>query len=74
MDLSQFDAINLPIDTLVTLSLYFVVAFYTVFSAILYYHWNTYGTDSQVTTLTLILYFATTIPLLVVMTIISFLI
>lgn len=74
MDLSQFEAINLPIDTVVSLSLYFVLAFYAVFSAILYYHWNTYGTDKQVTTLTLVIYFATTVPLLAVMTIISFII
>mgnify|MGYP000544676797 CR=1 FL=1 len=74
MDLSQFDSLNLPIDTLVSLSLYFVLAFYAVFTAIFYYHWNTYGTDKQVTSLTFVIYFATTIPLLVVMTIISLII
>jgi len=62
-------AINFPIETVVMLVFYLILGIYALFSAILYYHWKTYGTDSKVTGLTLILYFATTVPLLVIMAI-----
>lgn len=67
MDFSQISSIDWHINTMVMLSLYFVLAAYTIFTAILYYHWKTYGTDNKVTGLTLILYFSTTIPLLLAM-------
>lgn len=67
--LGNLKAINLPMETIVMLALFLVLGIYAVFSAILYYHWKTYGTDNRVTGLTLILYFATTVPLLVIMTI-----
>lgn len=69
MDLSNFNALNVPLDTLVTLIFYFVLGMYALFSAILYYHWNTYAADGKVTTVTLITYFACTIPLIIVMAI-----
>ena len=74
MDFSEFEALTLPLDSVITLSLYFIIGVYAIFTAILYYHWNTYGTDKKVTALTLIAYFVTTIPLLLAMTIISFII
>lgn len=73
-DFSQIKSINLPIDTLVMLVFYFILGLYAVFSAILYYHWKNYGTDGKVTGLTLILYFTTTIPLLIVMGIMTLII
>tara|TARA_B100000508_G_scaffold135160_1_gene126598 strand:- start:4480 stop:4707 length:228 start_codon:yes stop_codon:yes gene_type:complete len=67
LDFSGTEAFTLPISTLMQLGLYGIAAIYVVFSAILYYHWDTYGTDKKVTATTLLVYFATTIPLLLVM-------
>jgi hypothetical protein len=61
----------LPIDTIITGSLYFIIGAYAIFTGVLYYHWKTYGTDAKITNLTLILYFATTIPLVIIMTIMA---
>lgn len=74
MDFSNVEALNLPFDTLITLSFYFVIGMYAIFSGILYYHWNAYGTDARITTLTLLIFFGTTLPLIVVMGIIVFII
>ncbi len=74
LDLSQFQTIDLPIHTLVMLVFYFVLGAYASFSAIFYYHWKTYGSDTKVTLYTLILYFSITIPLLIVMGIMALII
>ncbi len=58
---------NLPYDSVALFGFYLVVAAYCIFSGILYYHWNEYGTDARVTKLTLISYFASTIPLFIIM-------
>lgn len=59
---------QLPLETVVMLAFYLVLGAYAIFSAILYYHWNNYGFDIKVTSLTLIVYFVTTLPLLLIMT------
>jgi len=69
VDFTQLDLSGLPLHTLVMLIFYFVLGTYAVFSAIFYYHWKSYGFDIKVTGLTLIIYLATTAPLLLVMTI-----
>lgn len=63
-DLNSF---ALPISTVAQFAFYFVAGMYVIFSAILYYHWQTYGTDQKVTTLTLALYILSTLPLIIVM-------
>jgi hypothetical protein len=73
MEFTELEAVQLPLDTIISLSLYGLLAAYAVFTAIFYYHWNEYGLNKQVTSLTLILYFITTLPLLGVMAVISFL-
>lgn len=50
----------------VLLTFYLIAAFYLVFTAVFYYHWNQYGTDTKVTLLTAILYLITTVPLLLI--------
>lgn len=52
------------------LGLYVVAGVYVLFSAVLYYHWNTYSTDVRVTRITLITYFVATFPLLLIMALI----
>lgn len=73
-DLTQISPLQLSLHTIVLFALYFVLGAYAIFSAILFYHWRSYGTDIKVTGLTLIIYFATTIPLLIVMAILAFII
>ncbi len=74
LDIGQLGSVNISLHTLVMLVLYFVFGAYAIFSAVFYYHWQAYGTDFKITGLTLILYFATTIPLLIVMGILAFII
>jgi hypothetical protein len=74
LDLSQLTDRSLPIHEIVTLVFYIVTGVYTIFSGILIYHWREYATDAKVTTYTLITYFATTIPLILVMGIMTLII
>lgn len=71
IDATQFHSLGLPLHSIILLILYFILAVYTIFSAIFYYHWKTYATDDKVTAFTLILYFSITIPLLIVMGILA---
>ncbi len=67
MDFSNLQTLGIPLNTIVQLGFYFVLGAYAIFTAIFYYHWQTYGTDVRVTGITLIVYFLTTVPLLLVM-------
>lgn len=67
LDLSSFSNFGFSLNTIVQLGFYFVLGIYAVFTAIFYYHWQTYGTNAKVTGITLLLYFLTTIPLLIAM-------
>ena len=71
---SQLGSFSLPLNTVVSLALLIILGAYTIFSAVLYYHWKEYSSDSKMTGLTLILYFGTTIPLLIVMGIMTYII
>lgn len=71
---TTFSITAFPIETIISLGFYSVAGMFTIFSAILYYHWNAYSTDVGVTKLTLILYFSTTIPLLIIMGIMTWII
>jgi len=52
------------------LGLYVIAGIYVIFSAVLYYHWNTYSTDQRVSHITLITFFLSTFPLLLTMALI----
>lgn len=68
LDLSGLsNSFSIPLHTFVTLAFYLVLGAYVIFSAIFYYHWSTYGTDVKVTMYTLVTYFVTTIPLLIML-------
>jgi hypothetical protein len=56
----------LPAGDIVTFVFYIVLAFYAIFTGILYYHWSTYTSDVAVATMTYIVYFVITIPLMIV--------
>lgn len=65
--MSPLGELSIPIETVMLLSFYIVLGIYAIFSAILYYHWQTYATDAKVSGLTLTLFFILTVPFLVVM-------
>lgn len=73
-EISQFSNLVAYISTVIDLVLYFVFGVYAIFTAILYYHWQAYGTNLKVTSLTLITYFVTTIPLLIALVLLRFII
>lgn len=58
---------NLPVGDMMSLVFYLVVAFYVIFTGVLYYHWNTYTNNKAVVLITYIIYFSLTIPLLLIM-------
>jgi len=58
---------TLPLHTIVTLGFYAITTVYALFSIIMYYHWDEYSTDAKVTRVTLVLYFASTVPLIIVL-------
>lgn len=57
----------LDIHIIITLGFYFAAAIYLIFSIILYYHWNEYSTDKAVSRITTIIYLATTVPLIIIL-------
>lgn len=67
-------AANISIETATLVGFYVLLGIYCIFGAILYYHWDAYATDTGVMRLTLILFFSTTIPLLIIMGLMTFII
>lgn len=67
MDPSTFPQLYTFIPEFISLVFYLVLGVYAIFSAILYYHWNAYGNSLAITGLTYIVYFAITIPLILIM-------
>jgi hypothetical protein len=59
--------IEIPGAELVQLVFYVLLGAYAIYTAMLYYHWQTYATDARIEFLTLVIYFAITIPLIITM-------
>lgn len=59
--------VSVPIDTFIALGFFAMVIIYVIFTVILYYHWQTYSTDTAIQKVTLIAYFAISIPLIGIM-------
>ena len=66
-DINQLGVSAIPIELITTLGFYIIAGLYVLFTAVFYYHWKTYSTDEKVTNLTYVLYFITTLPLIIVM-------
>ncbi len=67
----------MDIDTLtlapfIKISFYLILAGFSVFTMILYYHWHHYSTDNKASLLTALAYSVVTIPLLLCMATIAF--
>jgi hypothetical protein len=69
-DLATFSGPTLSLHSTMLLGLYVIAGIYVIFSAVLYYHWNTYSTDQRVSHITLITFFLSTFPLLLTMALI----
>ena len=69
-----FIPLSLSSEFFVPLLFLFVAAFYTIFTGILYFHWNAYSADMKVTSLTYVTYLIITLPLIAIMGISVFLI
>lgn len=54
----------IPLETIVTLTFYFFIVVYAIFSTIFFYHWQSYSTNKAATTATYIAYFGISLPLL----------
>ena len=65
---------NLPIHNIVTIGFLITLGLYAVFSFIIYYHWNEYCVEPTMTYLTMSLYFITTLPLLLIVGIMTLII
>jgi hypothetical protein len=65
---------NLTGEALITLVFLFIAFIYVVFSAVFYYHWISYSTDSKIMSLTFMLYGITTLPLVLLLATITFLV
>ena len=57
----------LPTDALIPLIFLVIVFFYAIFTGVFYYHWNAYAMGGKVISLTYLIYFVLTVPLLAIM-------
>jgi hypothetical protein len=66
-DLTKLSEPAFSLHSSLLLALYVIAGIYVIFSAVLYYHWNTYSTDERVSRITLITFFVSSFPLLLTM-------
>lgn len=64
----------ISLDNAVNLTFFLIIIGYVIYSIILYYHWKSYSTDIRITSMTLITYFSTTIPLVIIAAILALII
>lgn len=72
MDFAALQNLSFSFRDIISFGFFFAIALYAIYSAVLYYHWNTYATDNKVTRVTLLIYCAATLPLVIVMAIMLF--
>jgi hypothetical protein len=65
---------NLPIASVTQLVSLISLGGYIIFTAIMYYHWEAYSTDQAVTRITHISYLATTIPLILTLLVMAYIV
>lgn len=65
--MTNLPTIIVPFGTIATLTFYFFVIVYCIFTVIFYYHWQNYSMNKSATVATYIVYFSFTIPLLALM-------
>lgn len=65
-------SMHLTLDSVTSIIFLVMVGMYAIFSAVFYYHWQTYSTDLKVTGLTFLLYLGSTLPLLLFLATMTF--
>lgn len=65
---------DFPLKDLATLGFLLTLGFYTLFSFILYYHWHNFSPDQAVTKITYIFYAVLTLPLVLILSIMTLII
>lgn len=65
--MDPFATAGFSLQSIVQLVFLILLGVYLLFTIILYYHWREYSIDKKVTSYTLITYFTTTVPLLLIM-------
>jgi hypothetical protein len=61
---TAFMPVTITGDLFIPLIFYAVAAMYTIFTGVLYYHWNAYANNKKVTALTYTIYLVITLPLI----------
>lgn len=64
-------SIEISLQSALMFGFYILAAAYIIFTIVMYYHWNEYSVDARVTSITLITYFVTTVPLIATLGIIA---
>lgn len=62
----------MDITPLLQMAFYIILIIYTIFSAVLFYHWQNYALSRSATVHTYIAYGTVSLPLLLVMAVIAF--
>lgn len=57
----------IPANSVIEIVFYALIVFYVIFTAILYYHWTTYAANKIVSSVTLLAFLVSTVPLLLIM-------
>ncbi len=70
--MEKIPLVMFPLETAVHIGFYAVLFLYVVFSLILYYHWYSYSVNALMTNVTLILYTTLTLPLVIVLSLLTF--
>ena len=63
--------VAISLKTALMFGFYIMSAAYIIFTIVMYYHWNEYSVNARVTSITLITYLVTTVPLIATLGIIA---
>lgn len=66
---------NLPsLSVALNLVYYCLLGLFAILTAVIYFHWTTYATDKAATRITMLIYMVCTLPLLLIMAVILFIV
>ena len=58
---------SIPLTTVLPLLFYLVTLAYVIFTAILYYHWQTYSANPRTSYITYVAFFSLSLPLIILL-------
>lgn len=65
---------DIPLTTVTNLTFYVLLGIFAIFTIVMYYHWVSFATDKAVSRITLLAYMIMTLPLLLTMASLLFII